>query len=352
LVLGEFKISSARVIVLPWTQKDRTFYFVLDTGAAVCCVGRDIFPDLREIRAKDFNTHDGTVSEMVCEPPNISVGPIQFASLKSVIRYDLRAVSRAVGRPIAGIIGLEALRAFVVQIDCDAGRVRFFKPDKTPHEDWGDSVPLVADPELKLLTVLATVDGQPANFTVDTGCTDSGFLTDWWVDRLAKSSKTVIGQGATGAGMGTYRVIRTKDCELGGVHHRDLLFSDSKASKPGLGMRFFARYLATFDFPNGKLYLKKGKRFDLPDEHNMSGMGLVRDADEVKVWSVDEGSPAAWAGVKVDDVVLQLNKFKAEDADLDDLGGELSSGDGNEIHLRLRRTGKVHDVRFRLKKVL
>jgi hypothetical protein len=352
LLIADVKISSTRVILLPWIQKDRTFYFVVDTGAASCCVTADVFPDLREIRSKEFKMHDGTVPLTICEPPGISVGPIEFKSLKSVIRYDIRELSWAAGRPIAGIIGLEALRPFVVQIDCDAGRVRFFKADKTPHEEWGNSVPLVADPELKTLTVLATVDGQPANFTVDTGCTDSGFLPDWWVDRLAKSSRVVTAESVTLSGAGTYRVIRTKDCELAGVHHRDLLFGNSKMQKPGLGMRFLRHYMATFDFPNGTFYLKKGKRFDVPDEHNMSGLHLVREADEVTVRSVDEGSPAARAGVKQGDVLLRINSAEIKDADLFELSDRLTSGDGVEIILKLRRDNIDRDVQFRLKKAI
>jgi C-terminal processing protease CtpA/Prc len=84
----------------------------------------------------------------------------------------------------------------------------------------------------------------------------------------------------------------------------------------------------------------------------MSGMHLEWTTGAIKVRNVDEGTPAAAAGVKAGDVVLQLNELKAGKCEIEDLRDELCSGDGNQVRLRFRRDGEIRDVEFRLKRSL
>lgn len=336
--------------MIPWEQAGQTHYFIIDTGAPRCALDDHVFPNLRERRVENVRSPSGPAKEIRCDPPDIVIGPIHFASLKEVIKLDCTTLSRASGRPIAGIIGMDALRDFVLQFDFDAGRFRLLRSDAASHDDWGMKVPLATTSNQ--WSVRATVDGQPADFILDSGNDSDGMLPGWWIEQIAKTSKTVNQEAVTFTGSSYYRLVRATDCEFAGNHHPNLLLSESKMLRPYFGITFIGQYVATLDFPNNLLYLKKGKRFGIADKYNMSGLHLEWTAGTTKVRTVDDATPAAIAGVKAGDVILQVNELKANECDLDDLRDELCSGDGNPIRLRLRRDTTMHDFEFRLKKAV
>jgi hypothetical protein len=256
------------------------------------------------------------------------------------------------GHPVAGIVGVDALAPFVVQLDVDSGRLRFLAPDAAGHADWGTREPMPINSR-GIPTVRAAIDGQAADFWVDTGHSGGGFLPEWWVDRLAKTSKTVTETAASFSGESEYRSVRVRDLAVAGFHHLDkLIVSSSELPQPGLGIEFFLRYVATFDFPHHALYLRRGKRFDVRDEHSMSGVYVRQEPQGMVVRHVDADSPGALAGVRVGDVLLEVDGAAVKDIDIHDLRKRLVATDGAEIRLRLSRDGSVHDVRFRARRAI
>jgi membrane-associated protease RseP (regulator of RpoE activity) len=123
--------------------------------------------------------------------------------------------------------------------------------------------------------------------------------------------------------------------------HTDLIFSASLRNT--LGLNYWQRYVATFDFPGRAMYLKRGNRYDQPDTQDLSGLTLVRVEGRTVVLSVLEGSPAARAGIRPQDLILKANGAKVEGAPLLALRRLLAVG-GAKVSLFLSRGGEEREV--------
>jgi S1-C subfamily serine protease len=70
------------------------------------------------------------------------------------------------------------------------------------------------------------------------------------------------------------------------------------------------------------------------------------------VHSVDEGSPAAAAGIKAGDVLVRLNGENVPAKTMRDIRQQLRAMDGAEVALELWRAETLLNITFRLRKVL
>jgi C-terminal processing protease CtpA/Prc len=114
-------------------------------------------------------------------------------------------------------------------------------------------------------------------------------------------------------------------------------------------MNYWARYVTTFDFPGGAIYLKRGSSYDQPDMHDMSGLTLVRAEGRTLVISVEEGSPSALAGISPQDAILKANGKAAEGLPLQALRLLLAEK-GAKVALLLSRGGDKRNVSLALPK--
>jgi hypothetical protein len=79
-----------------------------------------------------------------------------------------------------------------------------------------------------------------------------------------------------------------------------------------LGLRFWSRFVVTFDFPRRRLFLREGKSFGRPDSWNRSGLHLLKKDRDILVDSVDKASAGDRAGIRAGDGLLSLADMNAE----------------------------------------
>jgi len=130
--------------------------------------------------------------------------------------------------------------------------------------------------------------------------------------------------------------------------YRDLIFGEGSVNN--LGLDFLSRHLVTFDFPNNRIYLKKGKGFEKTEEADMSGLHLLNVLNKVIVYSIDESSPAQKAGIKTGDIILKVGDKDANTYDMWELRRLLRSGDKQKITMTIKSGDGIKDVSFLLKK--
>jgi C-terminal processing protease CtpA/Prc len=136
------------------------------------------------------------------------------------------------------------------------------------------------------------------------------------------------------------------------VRYRDALFSETQSDAATMGLEFLERHLVTMDFPGGHLYLKPGKEFDRRIERNMSGIHALRFDTQTVAKIVDEDSPAYAAGIRADDVLIDLNGKSAGDYDMADIRELMSSGDGKELTVTFSHAGDQKTVNFKLRSTI
>lgn len=356
-LLAEFTTASGgEPILLPVTMKGKTFTFLLDTGANRTTFDKKLEPLLGEPKQSfKAKMEDGQEHSMnVYYAPDASVGPLRLKTAGAVFCVDLSSLRDATGHPVDGVLGNTFLRRYAVQVDFDNGKVRFYEDEPhTEKSDWGNPVAMDILPS-GVPVVVVTLSGDVRNvMLVDSGYGETGMLPSKLFSYLRKEKKIPVSAATvlhrdekeTKSTVG-----RVDDIRLGEFRYPDLVFDRSDMEVSLLGLDFLSRHKVTFDYPNRKLYLKKGKRYDLPDEVDMSGLGLVKRNKKVAVDTVQKNSPAARAGIQPGDILRRINNRNVNEMTLSDIRQRLRRGEGKSVEIIFQRGEKGFKTTCTLKK--
>ncbi|MBN1553124.1 MAG: aspartyl protease family protein [Phycisphaerae bacterium] len=354
-LLAEFTVAAGgEPIVLPVILKGKTYQFLLDTGA-----NRTTFDTKHEKllgepkQSYEAKTPEGESHVMsIYYAPDATVGPLNLQDAGPVFCVDLSILREATGLQIDGVLGNTFLRKYAVQIDFDAGKVRFYQPNG-PRSEWGTATDMEMLPSGVPVIFITLVGDVRAIVILDTGFSGSGMIPALLFDDLRKKKKLPaveakhLRRGGEDAKTLTMRV---DDVRLETLRYPNLLLDRSEEAASLLGLDFLSRHVVTFDFPDGKFCLKKGERFDASDEADMSGLHMLSQEGKVIVHSIDEGSPAAKAGLKPDDILRKIDDQNVQEFTLTTLRKRLRAGDGKTVEVIFQRGDKGFKTTIQLQK--
>lgn len=352
-ILAEFKITkNGGPILLPITFIDKELLFLLDTGSSLTVFDTSLRHELGKVKkVEKALTHGGLIKTEIFDAPVAFLGPLSLKDCNEVSCLDLKMLSLIEGRIISGIIGLNFLKRYVIQIDFDQGTLSFLHPVEGQHPEWGIELPLKYDTMGWPQITGNILEDVKVKFVIDTGATGAaGSLDSMRFEEILskKEIKTSEALSATASGIVRNREIRVSNLSVGAFEYQDLIFGEANWSH--LGLSFLSRHIVTFDFPNSRIYLKKGKDFKKRDETDMSGLHLLRISGNTVVYSVDEGSPAQKAGICPKDIILKANEMDASKYDMWELRRLLMSEDKRKITMTIKRGENIKDVTFQLEK--
>jgi len=349
-VLAEFEITEGGdSILLPVRFKNKEYLFLFDTGTSHTGFDISFKPQLgKAIRTGKGLTVGGPVKSESFAAPKAFLGPFNLKDSREVVCVDLKMPSLVVGKKISGFVGMNFLKKYVIQMDFDKSKLLFLQPTKTQNPDWGTELIIKYNP-LGIPQITGSICGDTkVDFWVDTGCNSSGVLQGKAFDYILSEKRMKISETlfVTAAGTTRQRVARINKLSIGPIEYQDLIFGEGYLST--LGLPFLSRHIVTFDFPNSKVYFKKGKEFDKVDETDMSGLHLLRISGKTVVYSVDEDSPAHKAGIRANDIILKVGNKEASEYDMWKLRRLLMSGDKKKVVMTIKRGDGVIEVSFLL----
>jgi hypothetical protein len=289
----------------------------------------------------------GPVELAFALPPVASVGRLPLPA-SAMIVFDLNALREVAGVDVRGILGMDFLSKYAVHLDFERGRLLLLR---RARRDAGHRFPLRAGVGVPRVLVRLLEVGPPEWFVADTGCggPSSGSIAgDTY--QLLLQFHLLVDAGkrttTTAAGTGTRTVARLARLTIGPFEHRGLCFTRD-ASLSRLGLAFWSRYIVTFDFPAGVVYLRRGSRPDLPDDLDASGLRLIGRQGRTIVDSIARRSPAARAGIRKGDEVVSVDGRKSVVRNLSALN-RLLCDEGRTLLLVVRRGEEVRRVRLHL----
>jgi hypothetical protein len=320
----EFRVAdNGDVLLLPVSIGGEQKLFLLDTGseATIC----------------DASIRDKLERAIPTGAGRLFIGKLVLETLPSMQTMDLGKFRKVSGHDIMGILGMDALRRFVVQVDLDAGKVRFCE---TAGRDSGVALRLVNEPQQAPRVVAQLAGANAQEFILDTGMVGygSGALKAEVFQSVSNNGKLrplKMSFDESVGGKSAQRNGRIESLALGDFNHRDLIFAKRKENL--LGLNYLSRFVVTFDFPNRTVYLKRSTRFDASDAQDRSGLHIVREGERPVVESVDPGSPAALSGVCPEDEILQVSGRDAKRLTMFSIR-KLLCLPGDEIQLTIRRS--------------
>ena len=84
----------------------------------------------------------------------------------------------------------------------------------------------------------------------------------------------------------------------------------------------------------------------------MAGLWLTKENDTTRVDFVVQASPAASAGIKEGDLVLEINGQSTKDLLLRDIRQMLQAGQGQKVSLMINSQGQQRRIELKLEKLI
>ena len=347
-------------IFLPVTlQNKQIIYLLVDTGSAFCWLDQAVAEQLG-LRGNDYVSIEDAANKPILgqilenalswDFPGLSLRGVSAGSA------SLAVMSEYEGRPVGGVLGMDLLQNFVIRLDYIHQTIEFIDPKSFSGEVPANAVTL----EVKRLRpyveagIADRTDGfATGNFLVDTGggtiSLSSGFISAHPQLDLRSRGKSNIG-GAAGGFEATSALCH--GLELGKSTLTDVPFfitsgdpvrANSSNAGGLMGNAIWERFDLVLDFPDKKLFLNPNANFDAPFKHNLYGFGLKTtgaDLSQMVVCDLSPHSPAAQAGVKLGDVLLQVDATPTTSLNLDTVRHELQEP-GTHAFVWQRAEGNV-----------
>ncbi len=247
---------------------------------------------------------------------------------------------------VAGVLGLEWFVRMPIKLDYARSRLTLYDPAGFKYAGSGTRVPVAA--RGRLPQVAGSIDGVPGMFEIDTGSRGSVTLVPAFAakndleKKLGVKTETITGAGVAGplrAGLA-----RGKSLKLGTV---DVPNPVVAIPRPGgdvaaatgelagnVGFGVMRQFAITYDLPNDALYLERYLNFGTPDVADRGGLWLERQPEGYKVVDVVSGGPAAQAGLKAGDVIVEFNGVPAAQLPLPVARDALRATPGSRVKVK------------------
>jgi hypothetical protein len=324
-VLAEFDFQGEmNYIILPVTFQGQEYPFALDTGATDTLFDisfKDKFGKRFLWPKKGDAAHGKKVKVELFHAPDAYLGSLNLNNSPYKAISDLDQLIPKKNRKFQGLIGMDFLQQYIVQIDFDNKKVIFFnakkdgglfssfRPKENKHPEWGEPIPL----KTKLFNRLRFIKGKlldniSAEFMIDSGWQSHGTLESELYKKVnPKLSFDAIYNDSTNTVKSDIGLKMIEKFSVGQFEYNNNIFQKSNMSI--LGLQFLSRHLVTFDFLNNVMYLKKGKNFDKPVNINIfiGNTGCILITPGYIVTQVDPNGTAYKKGIREKDVLIEIN---------------------------------------------
>jgi hypothetical protein len=328
----------------------KTHLFLVDTGSERTLFDLQLRPHLGEPigNARVFSPDATTHSESF-QCPKGAIGKLPLLIEGPVLVADLRGLRKSVGYDVRGVLGMDFLQRYVLQINFDEGLLSFVNLEDCGEAELGSKCRIRFDGGRTPYVRGKATSEHATEFIIDTGATANTILAPSIFDELAEQGQLhKVREGKILALGGQRSVQRARGPFVAVNAHmlRNPIVWRGDANYLGLG--FWSRFLVTFDFPNETLYLKKGKRFAARSVYDLSGLHLTRENGQTIVHSVDAESPAAASGIKSGDEILRIDGASVSEQSLLSIRRHLSAPK-DHVELVVHRQERDSSISFSLR---
>jgi Aspartyl protease len=240
--------------------------FIVDTGSPVTLLDTSLEAKLgKRLETMTFSLPAGGKQESGVYPaPKLYLSSILLATDSCIVTYPFKQLSTRSHQRIMGVLGMDCLRHYCVQLDFQAGKMRFLAPDQVNAAEVGKAFPLTfsnkgqnfppmfssSDPNdsLPFIQHAGLLGGTTTNSLIDTGdnvdgAVEKGVIKGHYLTRFVHF-------------LIKFRAVRLRECVWDGETYTKLSVQTGRNANR-LGLRFLARHLVTFDFPKQTMYLKQ-----------------------------------------------------------------------------------------------
>lgn len=378
----KFELYSNLIVVKVKINKSDTLNFILDTGVSSFIITDPTLAEKlglvysRQVKINGAG-EDAFINANISIGHSISIGGVKADKQNLVVlESDILKLSEYMGIPIHGIFGHDLFERFIVKIDFGSKEIRLYETNKYKYKkSKGEMYPLVVTQSKPYIEAIEMAQNTDKEFTklrlvIDTGAGHALMLNTQDSPPIHLPDKVIranLGKGLNGDING--HIGRIERFRIGKYEFKDVLasfpdslsfslkFGESTDFRQGsIGGEFLRRFKITFNYREGYLVIKPLSAKNRETfEHDMSGMEVrARGSgyDDFFVSFVTPNSQAEKAGIKSGDQIIFMNNKHYKELNINDIYKKLSSKEGTEIELFVRRNGELRFFYFKLKRVI
>jgi predicted aspartyl protease len=281
--------------------------FILDTGASgtvVDIAAVEVGPDA-DLGTVTMRGAGGEEEVALVKLDSLGLGGARLLG-PTVARADLAPLRRMIGVDLAGIVGYDFLRNFVVEVDYDNSSVTFYDPDAFAEPEGVSFIP--ADTDTGHPIIEMAVGGHEGRFVLDLGnpgpiIMEGIYVAEHDLIGQAEAKLPALMAGAGGTRTTAAYVVRMDEAVVAGFKLEGpivVLTADPEAAAlcgegliGNVGWEIASRFTLYVDYAGGRLGLTPSARFDAPFDYDRTGLLLEYAGDHYVVKEVAPASPAA-----------------------------------------------------------
>ena len=268
--------------------------FGVDTGSPVTLLDKSLEPMLGKRLGSTTVLNFGSKERAeIYTAPALYLGDIQLKTGRQVVVIDFTAkYAHFEDRHPLGILGMDCLKHYCIQMDFEAGKMRFFNSRALSATNLGKVFPLFFSSQDQDKTDLirpyvhtsSLIGGASTEVLVDTGYRVDGALDS---PTFHQEIATRRG-GSCGAVTADNGRVWFSNSMWNGETLTNLLLGEGGNL---IGLGFLARHLVTLDFPNRVMYLKQtsvGPPTDKNLETAEAFLNSLKNRGQLPGWSNHE----------------------------------------------------------------
>lgn len=358
-----FEMVGSYMVVEAKINGSSKLRMIIDTGLRNTIVTQ-LFPEdsvdlntgeLREIQGlgtgKSIFAYESTGNK-------VQMGKIVFDNrMIYAFKDDVFNLSKQTGVKINGLIGVDFLRDYIVQLDYSQRRLRFYQREEFIAPKGYGVMPMTLQRQ-KMYIHLSVLETDTARrsikMLIDTGAELTAWfetLTNKAVSIPEKSIRGRIGEGLSGEINGVFARVPQLCIADFCVKNPIVAFPDSSAigqlgrsiDRDGtIGAQLLCRFNLIIDTQNRKFYFKPNSYFNNPFTYNIAGVevelsnGIFPLIEVSAVW---KDSPAAKAGLQVGDIISEVNNVKTVGTSISELRHSFEISSKSALNLLIERNG-------------
>ena len=286
-------------------------------------------------------------------PYEVAIGG---AHLTTAALAEFAPLSRALGRPVDGILGRQLFRRYIVELDYANGVMRLHQPESFTYEGTGERVNLLLQGGFAMVRAAVMHAGRAANgvFILDTGANNAVTLFSPFARRhqLAPRSKPVRVGGVTMAGEGSAMLLRVDGLGLGrntftrpvcGMIDRGVIRKLPHPEFAGMiGNELLRRFRVIFDYRHKELILEPAADLTAEFPFDRSGLQLKAEAGSLKTVVVNAVVPRSPATGRIEpgDVLMEIDDVAVDDLYI----ARRQLGASGTRRIKVRRGDNIHQI--------
>jgi len=363
------------LVVVPLILNDvLPLKFIVDTGVRTAILTQKAFSDILDLPYSRKYSVSGPGGEKIIDAyvaNNVSLslpGVTGKGHALLVLEEDYLELRNYLGTDVHGILGYELFSRFIVKIDYNKQTMTLSLPEKFhPGKKFEEIPMLVEDTKPFILTSinLTPTNSMTVKLLMDTGASHGLMLEPSSDERIVvptNTVSTVIGRGL--GGIITGKTGRIESLKLGNYtlenvlanfpdpnSYMDTLKSSITFRHGTVGGEILSRFTVIFNFPQGKLYLKKNSEFKKKFYMNLSGIDVKAKGAGLDIFEVSEVrslSAADKCGILKGDILLSVNGMPTKTLHLNEINALLNTKPGKKIFLVIERNSVRYKLEFKL----